>query len=265
MLTRWNSLLSVMSVLSVVRANPKEPALQPCLKPSREWITATTMPERERTMSRVALVVEEVQEAEERDQRCALKEPLEELCTGGVLECMFDVQLEHDVLRDCFEDKLREAAGGEAAVGAANAKLKPVLGERLRDCLVARDHAAADSKFGHDGASRDWPAAVVSFGKGNKPAGQHAVSRTRRQRIVADKADEFLDCLATSVIVHEHRHEFSRPSPDVRRGAVRDGPRGFLEGAVRELQASGSARRNRRELEPGCHYSRDAPGPGSLS
>ena len=55
MLTRWNSLLSVMSVLSVVRANPKEPAWQPCLKPSREWITATTVPERERTMSRVAL------------------------------------------------------------------------------------------------------------------------------------------------------------------------------------------------------------------
>ena len=39
-------------LLSVVRANPKEPALQPCLKPSREWIT---VPERERTMSRVAL------------------------------------------------------------------------------------------------------------------------------------------------------------------------------------------------------------------
>ena len=34
---------------------------------------------------------------------------------------MFDVQLEHDVLRVRFEDKLREAAGGEAAVGAANA------------------------------------------------------------------------------------------------------------------------------------------------
>jgi hypothetical protein len=40
---------------------------------------------------------------------------------------MFDVQLEHDVLRVRFEDKLREAAGGEAAVGAANAKLTPVL------------------------------------------------------------------------------------------------------------------------------------------
>jgi len=39
-----------MSVLSVVRANPKEPAWQPYLKPSREWITATTVPERERTM-----------------------------------------------------------------------------------------------------------------------------------------------------------------------------------------------------------------------
>ena len=58
---------------------------------------------------------------------------------------MFDVQLERDVLRVRFEDKLREAAGGEAAVGAANAKLKSVLGERLRDCLVARDHAATDS------------------------------------------------------------------------------------------------------------------------
>ena len=129
-------------------------------------------------------------------------------------------------------------------------KLKPVLGERLGDCLVARDHAATDSKFGNDGASRDWPAAAVSFGKGNKPAGQHAVSRTHRQRIVADKADEFLDCFATSVVVHEHHHEFSRPSPDVGGGAVRDGPRGFLEGAVRELQASGSARRDRRKLEP---------------
>ena len=71
--------------------------------------------------------VEEVQEAEERDQRGALKEPLKELCTGGILECVLDVQLEHDVFRVRFEDKLREAAGGEAAVGAANAKLKSVL------------------------------------------------------------------------------------------------------------------------------------------
>ena len=59
MLTRWNSLLSVMSVLSTSGEGnqilTKEPALQPCLKPSREWNTATTMPERERTMSRVAL------------------------------------------------------------------------------------------------------------------------------------------------------------------------------------------------------------------
>ena len=62
--------------------------------------------------------VEEVQEAEERDQRGALKEPLKELCTGGILECVLDVQLEHDVFRVRFEDKLREAAGGEAAVGA---------------------------------------------------------------------------------------------------------------------------------------------------
>ena len=54
---------------------------------------------------------------DERDQGGALKEPLKEFCTGGSLECMFDVQLEHDVLRVRFEDKLREAAGSEAAVG----------------------------------------------------------------------------------------------------------------------------------------------------
>ena len=75
MLTRWSSFLSVMSVLSVVRANPKEPAWQPCLKPSREWITATTGARAHNEQDRPG--VEEVQEAEERDQRGALKEPLE--------------------------------------------------------------------------------------------------------------------------------------------------------------------------------------------
>ena len=105
------------------------------------------------------------------------------------------------MLRVRFEDKLREAAGGEA-----DAILKPVLGERLCDCLVARDHAAT-GKFGNDGASRDWPAAAVSFGKGNKPAGRHGVSRTRYCGI---EAGEVLDHLATSVVI-QLSHQLSSP------------------------------------------------------
>ena len=190
--------------------------------------------------------VEEVQEAEERDQRCALKEPLEELCTGGILECVFDVQLERDVLRVRFEDKLREAAGGEAAVGAANAILKPVLGERVTALLhvsmlqqtaslVTTVPPAGSRPQLWEGQQASWPACSLA----------HAPAAHRR-----GQGRRFLDCFATSVVVHEHHHEFSRPSPDVGGGAVRDGPRGFLEGAVRELQASGSARRDRRKLEP---------------
>ncbi len=67
--------------------------------------------------------------------------------------------------------------------------------------------------------------------------------------VVADKADEFLDCPATSVVIHEHRHEFSRPSPDVGEEPFAMA-RGFHEAAVRELQTSGSARRDGRKLEP---------------